>query len=92
MENLQEKIKQILKSWIKSNGCINTEMEAVNVSEEITTLIEENYIEKEFVEWYIIDVIQDSDGDNTWFQVDDITVAYTLDELHDYWLKEVKDK
>lgn len=61
----------------------------------IESLIKENYAEKEFVKWIIIEFragrITYYDSDNT-YSIWNIDIDYTLDELYDYWNTNIKSK
>lgn len=94
MKELKNEILEILLDKIKCSGY--TAIEGIPQSaREIESLIKENYVEKEFVKWIIIEFLAGRityyDSDNT-YSIWNIDIDYTLDELYDYWLINVKSK
>lgn len=94
MKDIREQILKILLDKIKCSGY--TAIEGIPQStREIESLIKENYVEKEFMEWYI-------KGDHNFATVfnsnppqftnftEGSKHKYSLDELYDYWLKKIK--
>jgi len=76
---MEEKIIEILKNYVDLSvhargGADKKILEAIVA--EIESLIEENYYEKEFVEWLAYRV--------EWIK--------KTNEFYDYWLKNIKDK
>jgi hypothetical protein len=93
MKNLQEKILGILRpSWAYlANPVYKTEQAA----KEIATLIEKDYVEKEFCEF----LQTKCEGFNKgwrYYKTNDYEKGFmdfdSTDGLHEYWLKEVKGK
>ena len=64
------------------------------ITSEIESLIEENYVEKEFALWLAVKSYeafeQNEDNYTVWWVKDGF--QYNLDELHQYWLENIKDK
>ena len=99
MKDLKEKILIILVENIdvnvpKNSPCYPTAINGIPKSaQSITTLIEKDYYLKEFMVW-----TESGDhefypgiriGEPIWFS-ENPEREYTLDELYEYWLKEVK--
>ena len=90
---MEKRIRKILKKYD-----INTYNWKLEITREITALIQSEYVEKEFVEWL-------KDNSNPEFDYDSGQYAWlnyykdepnrklermSSDEVHDYWIKEVK--
>ena len=58
------------------------------------SIIKENYVEKEFALWLAVKSYeafeQNEDNYTVWWVKDGF--QYNLDELHQYWLENIKDK
>ena len=96
METLQEKLLGMIesKSMLAQSSLLRERL-----SKEIATLIEKDYVEKEFVEWCLDNgvskgIINMIDFKPCYDFIKNGHASYyeTLDELRDYWQKEVRGK
>ena len=100
MKELSEQLKEMLKNWLQAPDAeIMTDDIAITViSDEITALVNDNYVPKEFVEWMLKNAAYSDvpakeftskwnviTEDNTW-------VYFTTDEAIEYWKTEIRDK
>ena len=64
------------------------------MAEEIESIIKENYYEKDFALWLAVKSYeafeQNEDNYTVWWVKDEF--QYNLDELHQYWIENIKDK
>lgn len=108
LETLKRNIKQ---AWVKEEltGSDHPSLALKGYSEiigfaksasEIESFIRENYVEKEFVEWYKHDITFREaivDDEKVWYIPDysttqEPTFYHSLNELHEYWVTNIKDK
>jgi len=90
MEALQEKILKIIKNKISAYLSSPLSQQYDHAAKEITTLIEEGYYEKDFVEFTRIECEGMNEGWQYYKKVNSIQYFGTTDELYEHWQKEIR--
>jgi hypothetical protein len=90
-------MKEILEI-IKRHCQLSSKNAQNGAASEIESFIKENYVKKEFALWLVVhsngqDFYAGYNASNKLIWYNSVTdKQYTLDELHEYWLTNIKDK
>jgi len=90
METLQEKLLEIIKNKISAYLSSPISQQYDRAAKEITTLIEEDYYEKDFVEFTRTECEGMNEGWQYYKKVNSIQYFGTTDELYEHWQKEIR--
>lgn len=98
MKELSEQLKEIIDNKIELSLTGNYKSVYIDgvdkCIDEITALINDNYVSKEFVQWLASKLENKTiwRNPNNTFERFEWDYEYTLDELFEYWKTEIRDK